>query len=281
MTIKIITDGCSDLPDGLAEELNISVVPLSVHFGQDCYSSEIDRDFFYKRMREEVELPKTSSPSPNDFLIRFKEAIAEKKDVLVLACTSKISSTYNHAVLAKEMLEEEGEHGQKIEVLDSKTASVGLGLLAVHAANWSKNGFHYNELLAKMKQQIEETRTFFALDTLENVIKGGRLDKLKGKVASVLNIKLVMCANHEGAIEVVEKIRGTQKALKRLIDKVGETWHQSDKKIIAVAHSNCEVRAKEFIKELIAKYPYERVIMTNIGPVIGTYAGEGGIVIAF
>jgi DegV family protein with EDD domain len=281
MTIKIITDGCVDLPDGLADELNISIVPLSVNFGSDSYSSDLDREYFYSRMKAEAELPKTSSPSPNDFLIRFKEAIAEKKDVLVLSCTSKISSTYHHAVMAKEMLEEEGICSQKVEVLDSKSASVGLGLLAVYAANWSKSGFHFNELLAKVKHQIEETRTYFALDTLENVIKGGRLDKLKGKVASVLNIKLVMWANEEGAIEVVEKIRGTQKALKRLIDKVGETWHQSEKKIIAVAHSNCEDRAKEFIKELISKYPFEQVIMTNIGPVIGTYAGEGGIVIAY
>lgn len=281
MTIKIITDGCMDLPDGLADELNISIVPLSVHFGSDSYSSDLDRGYFYSRMKAEAELPKTSSPSPNDFLIRFKEAIAEKKDVLVLSCTSKISSTYNHAVMAKEMLEEEGISSQNVEVLDSKTASVGLGLLAVRAANWSKSGFHFNELLEKVKHQIEETYTYFALDTLENVIKGGRLDKLKGKVASVLNIKLVMWANEEGAIEVVEKIRGTQKALKRLIDKVGETWHQSEKKIIAVAHSNCEDRAKEFIQELVSKYPFEQVIMTNIGPVIGTYAGEGGIVIAY
>lgn len=281
MTIKIITDGSSDLPEGLAEQLDITVIPLSVDLGTDNYKSDLDRNYFYTRMRQEEELPKTSSPSPMDFLIKFKEALAEKKDVLVLACTSKISSTYNHAVMAKNMLEEEGYESQKVEILDSKTASIGLGLLVVNAVNWSKKGLHFNELLSTMMHQIQETRTYFTLETLENVIKGGRLDKFKGKVASVLNIKLVMRANEDGEIEVVDKIRGTQKALKYLINKIGETWNQSNNKVLAVAHSNCEDRAKEFIKEVLAKYPFEQVIVTNIGPVIGTYAGEGGIVVAY
>lgn len=278
MTIKIITDGSSDLPEDLKDQHNITIVPLSVCFGDEHYDSNICSQFFYNKMREEEELPKTSSPSPHHFLEEYKEA-KEQQAIIVLSLSSSLSSTYNHAVMAKEMFHEEG-FGNQIEVIDVKTTSMGLGVLAIRAAEWAKT-MSFSELTQKLKQQVQETKTYFTLDTLENVIKGGRLSRLKGTVASVLNIKLLMQASEEGAVEVIEKIRGTQKTLKRLIDKVGETWHASDKKLIAFAHSNCEERARAFMKELLAKYPFEKVVFTNMGPVIGTYAGEGGILVAY
>lgn len=117
--------------------------------------------------------------------------------------------------------------------------------------------------------------------TLENVIKGGRLDRVRGTVASVLNIKLLMKASEEGSVEVIEKIRGTQKALQRMIDKLGEIRHEYDQDVIAVAHSNCEERAREVLKQLLEKYPFRNVLFSNMGTVIGTYAGEGGVLIAY
>jgi len=278
--IKIITDGSCDLPQEWTNRYDVSVVPLSVHFGNETFASDLDSDYFFKRMSEEAELPKTSSPSPMDFIAKFKESLKEYSSILVLSCTSKLSSTYHHALMAKEMMQEEGcDH--PIEVLDAKTTSAGLGTLVARAAQMAKEGIHYDELVDKMKRHIQETRTYFTLDTLENVIKGGRLDRFKGTVASVLNIKLVMKASEEGAIEVVEKLRGMPKALKRLIEKVGETWHAGDKRIITIAHANCEERARELLRQIMLLYPFEQAIVTNMGPIIGTYSGEGGIVISY
>lgn len=278
MTIKIITDGSSDLPAELAQQHQLSIVPLRVQFGHEEFNSTMDTDLFYAKMRESEELPKTSSPSPMDFLEQYKQA-APMQPILVLALSSALSSTYQHAVMAIEMFREEG-YQNPVEVFDVKTSSIALGLIAIRASEW-KDSMSFPDLTARIRELITATQTLFTLDTLENVIRGGRLSRLKGKVASVLNIKLFMQASEEGTIEVMEKLRGTQKAMKHLMDKVGEAWHLSDKKWIACAHSNCEERAKSFMKELLHKYPFDKVIITNMGPVIGTYAGEGGIVVSY
>ncbi len=278
MTIKIITDGSSDLTQELSEQYNISLVPLCVQFGHEQFKSNMDSELFYTKMQASEELPKTSSPSPMEFLTQFKAADPEQP-ILVLTLSSVLSSTYQHALMAKEMYRDEGFTGE-LEVIDVKTTSMGLGLIAIRASEWGRT-MAFEPLITRIHGLIKSSHTLFTLDTLENVIKGGRLSRLKGKVASVLNIKLLMQASEEGSVEVVEKLRGTQKAMKHLMEKVGETWHHADTSWIACAHSNCEERAKAFMKDLMNKYPFDKVIITNMGPVIGTYAGEGGILVTY
>ncbi|TXK85452.1 DegV family protein [Paenibacillus sp. N3.4] len=278
-TIQIITDSSCDLPRPIVEELGIVSVPLSVHFGDECMPSQMSFADFYARMKRESELPKTSSPSPVLFHTTFQEA-GEDRNILVISLSSALSSTYNHAVMAKEMLEEEGHKG-RIEVIDSKTASLGLGLLVYQAAKMAEAKVPFGDIVEAIQKSVRTSRTFFFLDTLENVIKGGRLDRLRGAVASVLNIKLLMKASEEGSVEVIDKIRGTQQALKRLIEKVGEAAHDYEKDTIAIAHCNCEDRAQAVLKQLLEKYPFRHVLFSNMGSVIGTYAGEGGVLIAY
>lgn len=279
MTIHIITDGSADLTPELAEQYGIHVVPLHVHFGEECFTSEMDTTMFYSKMKESAELPKTSSPSPGDFLDMYK-SLDSSRDILVICLSSSLSSTYSSAIMAKDIYDEEG-HPNSVVVLDSRTASMGLGLLAVRASLMAKASKSLQEISSKIEESIKYTRTYFTLDTLENVIKGGRLSRIKGTVASMLNIKVLMYASEEGCVEIMEKVRGTQRALKRLVDKVGDAWHHADKEWVAFAHSNCEDRAKEFIRAVTEKYPFKNVLLVNMGPVIGTYAGEGGILVAF
>ncbi|MFC5453009.1 DegV family protein [Paenibacillus aestuarii] len=278
-TIKIITDGSCDLPQKLVEELGISIVPLSVQFGEECMPPNMEMCDFYAKMKRESELPKTSSPSPIHFLAEYQRAHAGQ-DILVLCLSSGISSTYHHAMMAKEMFLEEGFTGN-IEVVDSRTASLGLGLLVFKAAKMAEKGQSFAQIVEAMHRAIDASGTFFFLDTLENVIKGGRLDRVRGAVASVLNIKLLMKASDEGTIEVIEKIRGTQQALKRMIEKIGEAAHDYEDGIIAIAHSNCEERARAVMQQLQEKHPFRQVLFANMGTVIGTYAGEGGVLVAY
>lgn len=241
--------------------------------------TDMDVADFYARMKRESVLPKTSSPSPGHFLSEYQKG-GPDQDILVLCLSSALSSTYHHAVMAKEMLLEDGYIG-RIEVIDSKTTSLGLGVLVYRAARMVASGMSYEELTTSIQQAVTSSGTFFFLDTLENVIKGGRLDRVRGAVASVLNIKLLMKASEEGAIEVVDKIRGSQQALKRLLSFLGEKEHDYEKDVIAIAHSNCEVRAREFMAQLLEKHPFRNVIFSNMGTVIGTYAGEGGVLVAY
>jgi DegV family protein with EDD domain len=276
-TIQIITDGSCDLPKMQVKELGISIVPLSVHFGEACMPPDMELCDFYAIMKKESELPKTSSPSPLQFLNAYRQAEVGQ-DILVISLSSGLSSTYCHALMAKEMLLEEGFTG-KIEVVDSRTASLGLGVLVYKAAKMAKANTSFEEIVRALNQSV--SGTYFFLDSLENVIKGGRLDRVRGAVASVLNIKLLMKASEEGTIEVIEKIRGTQQALKKLIEKVGEARHDFEKDVIAIAHSNCEERAHAVLHQLLEKYPFRNVLFSNMGTVIGTYAGEGGILVAY
>lgn len=234
---------------------------------------------FYARMKVESVLPKTSSPSPQKFLADYQKA-GSGQDILVIGLSSGLSSTYNHAVMAKEMLLEEGYKG-RIEVIDSRTASLGLGVLVYRAAKMAEASVPFEQIVDVIRQLVATSKTYFFLDTLENVIKGGRLDRVRGAVASVLNIKLLMKASEEGTVEVIEKIRGAQKALQRMIAKVGETPHDYDQEVIAIAHCNCEERAREVLKQLLEEYPFRNVLFSNMGTVIGTYAGEGGVLIAY
>ncbi|MGE6227092.1 DegV family protein [Paenibacillus chitinolyticus] len=281
MTIKIITDGTSDLPQELARELDITVVPLIVRFGDKEMTSDMSRTLFYDLMRQEPALPQTASPAPHTFMEEYRKA--SQSDILVVSVSSNLSSTYHHALMAREQLMEDGYSG-RIEVLDSRTASLGQGLLAVKAAKLAKEGMPFEELTARMKEEVKSHHTYFFLDTLENVIKGGRLDRVRGAVASVLNIKQIMKASEEGTLEPFEKVRGTQNAIKRLIErvseKVSETRHDLGRTILGIAHSNCESRARDVRDQLLRLFPFGQVVITEMGPVIGTYAGEGGILIS-
>jgi DegV family protein with EDD domain len=277
--VKIISDGGCDLPKYIVDKLDVTVVPLSVQFGTETLKSDIEPEIFYEKMKEALELPKTSSPSPDDFIKAFR-AVEEGRDIVVISLSSGISSTYNHALMAKEMILEEGYQG-RIEILDSLTASVGQGLLVYKTAKLAEVQTSVDEIVLLAQKWIKFTATYFVLDTLDNVIRGGRLDRVRGTVATILNIKLFMGASEVGTLDVLEKIRGTQNALKRLMEKVGETRHDIEKEVLAVAHSNCEKRARSVMEQLLQKYPFKDVIFANMGPVIGTYAGEGGVLVAY
>ncbi|AOZ94470.1 DegV family protein [Paenibacillus crassostreae] len=279
MPIKIITDSGSDLPLDYIKKYNISIVHLSVHFQDESMSADMDTETFYTRMRESKELPTTASPSPQDFLEKFKE-VEEGTDILVISMSSNISSTFQAAMIAKEMYEEEG-HKNVIEIIDSKTFSGGLSLVVGMAAKWSETCGSLVELKEKVLHQAREVKAFFTLETLENVIKGGRLSRLSGTVASMLNIKLLLKISEEGKVEVVEKTRGFPKALNSLLAKLDEKQHDYENAVVAIVHSNCEKRALEIKERILAKHPFKEVLFSNMGPIMGTYASEGGIGVAF
>ena len=280
MAIKIFTDGSSDLPKRILEQLGIVQIPLPVHFEDEHFDSDMDLELFYNKLGSASVLPKTCSPSPSTFFNKFMSVDANEQ-ILCIALSSGLSSTYHHAVMGKTMGEEEHPQRLPIEVLDSKNASLGLGVLVYKAARLAKEGHSMHDLVQTMKRSISEVKNYFVLDTLENVIKGGRLDRVRGAIASVLNIKLLMCASEEGTLEVLEKVRGTQNAIKKMIDRIGEAGHDFEKKVLAIGHSNCEERAHEVMEMILKRYPFKEVIVTEMGPVIGTYAGKGGILVSY
>ncbi|MGU3473886.1 DegV family protein [Paenibacillus sp. D51F] len=279
MPIQIITDSGSDLPTDLIAAHSIKIVHLPVSFQDELMPDETDAASFYARMRECPELPRTASPSPNTFLEAYKDVEAGR-DILVVSMSSNISSTYQSALIAKGLYEDEGLPN-RIEIIDSKTFSGGLSLVVSQAAEWARAGSSLDELKDKVSRLALETSAFFTLDSLENVIKGGRLSRLAGGVASVLNIKLLLKINEDGVVEVEEKTRGFRKALNSLLARLDDKQHDYENGFVAIVHSNCEKLALEFKDRVLEKHPFKKVLFSSMGPVMGTYAGEGGIGVAF
>ncbi|WP_101846617.1 DegV family protein [Halobacillus sp. Marseille-P3879] len=280
MTIQLIIDGGADLPQHMIEEHDLKVVPLNIHFGEEQYKTgvTIDLPTFYEKLTAAKELPTSSSPSPYDFYEKYKQ-VDNSTPILVLALTQGLSSTYDSAVMGRDMLLEE-EPERRIAVLNTKTASCGIALLVHEAAKQIEAGHQFDEVVLHMEGKIEQTTTLFILKTLENVIKGGRLDKVKGTIAKTLNIKLLM-KEEEGKIEVSEKIRGDKKSLRRFVEQIGEYAHHFEDKVIAMSHCHDEERGRAVLKSIKEKYPFKDSMFTEMGPLISTYAGEGGLVIAF
>ncbi|MYL36126.1 DegV family EDD domain-containing protein [Pontibacillus yanchengensis] len=281
MHIQLITDGGSDLPPHLIEAYNVKIVPLNIHFGEQQYVSGVDLDIqtFYKKMKEEDELPRSSAPSPYAFYETFKE-IDPEKPILMLALSKSLSTTHDNAIMGKEMLLEE-EPERTIVVLNTKTATSGMSLLIDEAGKCVKNGMEFEPLVAHMEERIEQTTTLFILRTVENLIKGGRLDRFKGAIAKTLNIKLLMKATDEGEIDVAEKVRGNKKAMRRFIEQIGETTTNFENKVISLSYSTTEDKAKKLLQEMKERYAFKDSILMEMGPLCATYAGEGGYVMSF
>ena len=275
--IKIITDGSCDLPLEIIERVNPSIVGINVCFGDESYIGgvEIDDKTFYEKMKTSKELPKTSSPSPDRFIEAYK---CEEDEILVFALTSKLSGTYSNAVLAKTMYLE--EHPEKrIEVIDTQSGSIGVALMMLKCNELIEQGKSMDEILVEIEKYKEEIIFFGALDTLENAVKGGRVNPLAGKVMNVLNLKVIIKID-EGLVKPIDKARGGVNSIKKAIDYVKTHVENETEKTVVIGHANCSDKAEK-IKSLISEnLNFKEILTAGIGPIMGTFTAEGAILIA-
>lgn len=281
MNIQFMTDGGADIPKRIYNMIDVEVVPLYLHFQDEEYQTgDLDMTTFFKKIAETKSLPQSAAPSPHDFYEAYKK-IDPKRPIIMLSLTKGLSSTYNNAVLGRNMLLEE-EPERQIAVINTKTASCGIALLLHEAALKVEDNYTFEQLVSHLEERVEQTTTLFVLKTLENLILGGRLDRVRGTIAKTLNIKLLMKANDErGDIDVIEKVRGNKKAINRFIEQIGLHAKNFENKIITMTHCNDEPRAKKVLNDIIEKYPFKDAFLTETGPLISTYGGEGALVISF
>ncbi|MFD1362000.1 DegV family protein [Lentibacillus salinarum] len=281
MHIQLMTDGGADIPKRLSDEAAVRTVPLYLYFGDQEYrtGTTIDLETFYRKMASSDKLPQSSAPNPHDFYQAYKH-VEPETPIIMLSLSNGLSVTYENAVRGKQMLLEE-EPDRQIEVINSKTASCGLALLLHEAKTKVNEQYTYEQLVQHLRDRVEQTSTLFVLKTLENLILGGRLDRVKGTIAKTLNIKPLMRGSDEGTIEVTEKVRGDKKSIRRFIEQIGAYTKDFEGKVLAMSHCNAESRAKKVLEEIKQHYPFKDTYLTEMGPLIATYAGEGGLVISF
>lgn len=275
--IKIITDGSCDLPIEVIERVNPGIIGINVSFGDESYIGgvEIDEKTFYEKMKASKELPKTSSPSPDRFIEAYK---CEEDEILVFTLTSKLSGTYSNAVLAKTMYLE--EHPEKrIEVIDTQSGSIGVALMMLKCNELIEQGKTMDEILIAIEQYKKEIIFFGALDTLENAIKGGRVNPIAGKVMNALNLKVIIRID-EGLVKPIDKARGGANSIKKAIEYVKTHVENEEEKTIIIAHANCPDKADK-IKSLVEEnIKFKEILIAGIGPIMGTFTSEGAMLVA-
>ena len=275
--IKIITDGSCDLPKEVIERVNPDIIGINVCFGEETYIGwvEIDDKTFYEKMKLSKELPKTSSPSPDKFIEAYK---CEEDEILVFTLTSKLSGTYSNAVLTKTMYLE--DHPKKrIEVIDTQSGSIGVALMMLKCNELIEQGKTMDEILIEIEKYKKNIIFFGALDTLENAIKGGRVNPLAGKVMNALNLKVIIRID-EGLVKPIDKARGSVNSIKKAIDYVRTHVDNEIEKTVIIAHANCPEKADKIKAIIEENSKFKEILIASIGPIMGTFTSEGAILVS-
>ena len=278
MDYRIIADSSCDLDEVLQKELNISLVPFKIDVDEQSFLDDQDMDIseLILAMKNSPNPVRTSCPSPGDFVEEYKKS----DNIFVIAISSQLSGTYNSAVLAKEMVKEEFPD-KFIHVFDSKSASIGETLIAVKIKELIDEKLSNIDIVKKVDEYIEECRTFFILESLDNLIKNGRISKTKGLIANVLNLKPIMGSDDDGNIQLIENGRGTKRAFKRLVEIIGESGVKFEERVLAISHANALDRAKGLKNDIKDKYKFKDIILVEQGGLSTAYANDGGIVLVF
>jgi DegV family protein with EDD domain len=265
--VRVITDSSCDLPTSLQDELGIEVVPLTIRFGDEelVDGRDLTPAEFWERCRKSPVLPETSAPSAGAFEAACRAAAgAGATGAVIVTISSKLSATEQAARLAAKALE--GEFS--VQVVDSLTTSLGLGMMAVAAARAAREGAATDEVARVAEELVPRTRLYGALDTLDNLRKGGRVGNATALLGSLLSLKPII-ELRDGVVEAESKQRTRSRALRYLVDKVKA---QPGITSLAVCHAEAP-DLDEFLGMLDPIYPKDDIIIGDLGAVVGAHAG--------
>lgn len=268
MSIHIVSDSGCDLSEELCKEYDISFVPLSVRFGDVEYIDRetIDGKEFYELMSKHSRLPESAAPSPGQFLSVFEELKAKgATDIIHVALSSDLSATSQSAATAAQSIE-----GVNIHIFDTKAVSSAQGTMVLRAAQAVKSGESVESILDMLADLRSRTVIFAALDTLENVRKGGRLSNVQAMVGSLLSIKPIVSIE-DGKVVQVAKPRTRKKSLGWVVAQVPE-----DATSIAINHAQAPD-----VDVLVGMLPHSVERIGEVGPVVGVHGGERTVTLSY
>jgi DegV family protein with EDD domain len=274
-SVQIVTDSSCDLPEDLITQFGIGIVPLKIRFGQTEFVDrlELTTDQFWEKCRETDELPSTAAPAPGAFIAEFQRAADEgATGVVAIVLSGELSAT----IEAAQQAAREVEGNIDVRVVDSRTVTLGLGAVVVAAAQAAKRGANIDEVSNIATDSAARTHVHAALDTLENLRKGGRIGAAGSLLGSMLSIKPLIEVR-DGVVEPAGKQRTRTKALSYLVKVVEEHAHQIES--IYVTHAACD-DVDSFV-ERIQSLVQTDVLVGQVGPVVGAHAGIGTIGVAF
>jgi DegV family protein with EDD domain len=270
----VVLDSTADFPDAPERFRNFRVVPLYVRFGDESFRDYVDIDptRFYDRLRSAPLLPTTSQPTPADFLAVYEELAPRYERILSLQISSTLSGTFASAETAAGML-----GGEKVRVVDTRTVSASLALLALGVQRRLERGTNDDEVDAFVAAYGREHRLLFTVNTLEYLAKGGRIGKAAALAGNLLNVKPILTIR-DGEVVPLKRVRGNQKAFQEFRELFESTSSDTPALKVGIAHAAAPERL-EALRELVERVrPNARIeIATELGAVIGTHAGPGTV----
>ena len=278
--VKVFTDSAADLPQEMLERYDIGVVPILVTFPDRSYADgvELSASEFYRLMDDSPKLPITSQPSPHDFVQAFSPFLEASLAIVSVNLSSGLSGTVESALLAKDTL---GDKARELHIVDSQAASMGQGALVLLAAYLAEQGRSAKEIVQAVQAARQKLVHLFTLDTMENMVKGGRVSRAKGTLGDLLNIKPILFLDDAGKIDLLDKVRGRKKSLKYLLDSYTSHAKPSGYPYLGISHADSLEEAREVAEQMQTLQPDTPVVIGTIGAAIGTHTGRGCIAIFY
>ena len=271
MAVRVVTDSTSDLDAATAARLGITVVPLTVRFGEQSYLDGVTltSEEFFARLVSSKELPKTSQPSPAQFVDAYRHLGVETDTIVSIHISSKLSGTLQSATIAAQEVRDR----VRVELLDSETASLGLAPVVMAAAQVAQAGVSLAGVLEAARYAMTHTRVIVMVETLEYLQRGGRIGRARAFLGGLLNVKPLLQVA-DGEVSPLERVRSRQKALDRMVQIILET---PDLKRVVIGHAVTPTDARAMMERIRAARPDVEVDEAHLGPVIGVYTGPGAI----
>lgn len=276
--MRIVADSSCDLNEELRKELNVTLVPLTISVEGEDFRDDADLDVSHMldRIADSPEVPRSACPSPQDFI----NAFMAQGSVFVVTMTSALSGTYNSAVLAKELFVQ--EHADKfIHIFDTKGSSIKETLTAMKIRELIDANLNESEIVERVNAYLARQKFFFQLGSLDPMVKNGRITKLKGFIANILNIRPILYGNEQGEVELYENVRTEKKSIKTLVDLIGQQCDDFSERVLGISHCEALEKAMTLKAEIEARYNFKRVVVVPTAGLSSLYMSRGGITIAF
>ncbi len=272
--IYVVTDSTCEGPQEILTHPRVRIVPLYVQFGEESLrdGSEISTVEFWRRLPGERNLPKTSQAAPGDFLGLFERLTNDGHEVVAILLSSKLSGTYESARIAQA-----GLPGRPIDLVDSLTTSMGLGMMVQKAVEMAEAGATRAEIVTKVQAMRDKIHILFAVETLEYIQRGGRIGRAQAFVGTLLKFKPLL-AIREGEVYPVTRVRTKRKALETMLETLGnEVPARGGGVKLGVVHAAAEGEAHDVAEALMAGFDSRRIFIGLLGPVLGVHVGPGTI----
>ncbi len=279
----ILTDSACDLPKNIIIDLEIKELGLICNIDNKEYIDDINSELtskeFYNKLKEGA-MPSTSQINSFKFVEYFEEYVKKGIAILYLAFSSALSGTYNSSLIARnELLEQYPE--AKIEIIDTRAACLGQGLIVYYAAKMRKEGKSLEEVSTWVEENKNKTCHFFTVDNLDHLKRGGRISPTAAAIGSLLNIKPMLYTNDKGELHNFSKAKGRKRAIKNLYELLGKHIVNPEEQTIFIAHSDCIEDAEKLAEMIKENYNVKEIIIDYIGIVIGSHTGIGTLALFF